>query len=215
MVRLKGPALSLAASGTAADAVTFSNWKGKSYLKRRSVPSNPNTPAQHVYRIYMTWLNTAWSTLSNSDKATWQPLATASDVAPFSAFLSENIKRWNNFKPPGKAYPIAGLANPPELWHGLFTVTGGVRCFTYTAALKQWGNAWGIEAHLHGEYELLYPNTKENVIDFRYQIGSATYTYHVRDMPPGSYILALECFSHGGTRRELTTRRPFIVYDYD
>lgn len=207
--------MSLDASGTAADAITFSNWKGKSYLKRRSVPSNPNTPAQHVYRILMTWLNTAWSTLSASDKATWEPLAAKTNIAPFSAFLSENIKRWNNFKPPGQIYPITELANPPELWTGLFQVTGGIRSCSYDAALKQWTNAWGIEAYLL-EWTLgADPLSKNQLIDLHYQVGSATYTYTIRNLEPGYYWLALQCFSHGGTRRELLTRRPFIVYDYD
>lgn len=42
--------MSLDASGTVADTITFSKWKGRNYTRQRIIPSNPNTSGQQAVR---------------------------------------------------------------------------------------------------------------------------------------------------------------------
>ncbi len=50
MARLTAPLFSLTASGTLANALTFSSWKGIPYVRTRVIPANPNTSAQQEIR---------------------------------------------------------------------------------------------------------------------------------------------------------------------
>ncbi len=111
MVKLFGPALSLDASGTVADAVTFSKWKGRNYLRERSKPSNPRTGLQLGTRAMFKFLTQNWAALSPAQIATWQNLANAKTVTTFNAYVAENLSRWRRFQGPSKLYPAteAGL----------------------------------------------------------------------------------------------------------
>ena len=46
MVRVYGPAMSLDASGTLAETITFTKWKGRNVLRQRVIPTNPKTGPQ-------------------------------------------------------------------------------------------------------------------------------------------------------------------------
>ena len=50
MAKVTGPLLSLEASGTVGDALTFSRWVGRPYVRRYTVPSNPQTLNQETHR---------------------------------------------------------------------------------------------------------------------------------------------------------------------
>lgn len=50
MAKVTGPLLSLDASGSVANTITFSKWKGINYLRQRVVPSNPKTAGQKTAR---------------------------------------------------------------------------------------------------------------------------------------------------------------------
>lgn len=118
MVKLRGPLLSLDASGTLADAITFSKWKGRNYVRRRVVPKNPKSGAQTGRRAMLSFLSKQWDGLAAGDQATWQDIADDLVVDPFHAYLSENMKAWHNFLAPSKVSPITrtgtvGFGAPP------------------------------------------------------------------------------------------------------
>lgn len=46
MAKVTGPLMSLDASGTVAETITFSKWKGRNYVRQRVIPSNPQTADQ-------------------------------------------------------------------------------------------------------------------------------------------------------------------------
>lgn len=62
MARITFSPLIAALSGKAADAV-FANWKGRSYVRKRVVPHNPQSPAQTVVRDSMGRLAPLWRSL--------------------------------------------------------------------------------------------------------------------------------------------------------
>lgn len=50
MAKVTGPLMSLDASGTVANTVVFSKWKGRNYVRQRVVPSNPHSADQEAAR---------------------------------------------------------------------------------------------------------------------------------------------------------------------
>lgn len=53
MAKVKTPLLSFSASGSVADSITFSSWKGINVVKRHFTPSNPQTVLQENVRKAM------------------------------------------------------------------------------------------------------------------------------------------------------------------
>ena len=91
---------SLAASGTLADAVTFSTWKGRPYARERVIPSNPKSGAQVGRRSMFTFLTQIWNGISTVNKATWETAGEDLVASPFNGFLSINMSDWHNFLAP-------------------------------------------------------------------------------------------------------------------
>ena len=48
MAKVTGGLLSLSSSGSIADTLTFSKWKGRPYVRQRVVPANPQSTAQQT-----------------------------------------------------------------------------------------------------------------------------------------------------------------------
>lgn len=118
MVKLRGPLLSLDASGSLADAITYSKWKGRHYARQRVIPTNPQSGAQTGRRAMLSFLSKQWDGFSASDQATWQSIADDLVVDPFHAYLSENMKHWHNFLAPSQVHPATrtgtnGFGAPP------------------------------------------------------------------------------------------------------
>lgn len=125
MVRLYGPLMSMDASGTVANAVTFSKWKGRNYARQRVVPANPNSAPQQSVRAMMKALSQAWTGLTAGNKATWQDRADQTIISTFNAFCSYNLSRWRSFKAPSKEDPATEVGAAPSA--PTTTVTAGVR----------------------------------------------------------------------------------------
>jgi len=111
MVKVFGPAMSLDASGSLANTITFSKWKGRNYVRERVIPSNPKSGAQTGRRAMFKFLTQNWAALSVSDKATWQTLADELVASPFNAYIKNNMQNWHNFLSPAQAFPRTGLVD--------------------------------------------------------------------------------------------------------
>jgi hypothetical protein len=125
MVRLYGPLMSLDASGTIADAVTFSKWKGRNYARQRVIPSTPNSVSQQSIRAMMKFLSQGWAAVSAADKADWQTRADQSTISTFNAFVGYNLERWRAFRLPSKTDPADETGVAPAA--PTTTVSTGVR----------------------------------------------------------------------------------------
>lgn len=107
MVKLRGPGMSVHASGTLADVLTFGNLRGKPTLRKKPTPAQPRTGLQVSSRAMMQFLAQNWSGLTTPQQATWLDLADNTDVAPYHAFIAHNMQRWARQALPSKAYPAA------------------------------------------------------------------------------------------------------------
>lgn len=141
MVRLFAPALSLGASGTIGEALTFATWKGRAYLRERVIPSNPKSQAQWGIRSMLRFLSQEWSGLSAADKATWETLAESQAISPFNAYVQQNMYRWRDFLTPSADYPAAGGGTPAAITATTTLPVGKliVSQVTLGAGADQWG----------------------------------------------------------------------------
>ena len=145
MVRVYGPAMSLDASGTLAETITFTKWKGRNVLRQRVIPANPKTGPQVGMRAMMKFLAQFWTSVSVGNKATWEARAKLTNIAPFNAFCSYNMKRWRSFKGPTKVDPAIDTGaggNAPTT-----TPTGGIRQISLSIADGAAPPGWGWFIH--------------------------------------------------------------------
>ncbi len=125
MVKLFAPALSLGASGTIGNAITFSKWKGRAYLRERVIPANPKSGLQVGFRSMFKFLAQTWQDLSAPDQANYEALADSLAISPFNAFVKLNQQRWRNFLGPTQAWPPLG-AGTIHTYTDVPAATGGV-----------------------------------------------------------------------------------------
>ena len=141
MARVTGPLFSVDASGTVAGAVVFSRWKGRSYVRKHAIPSNPNSVKQVSVRAALRFLSQAWSAATVGNKASWLELAEATKISNFNAYLQHNMRLHRSMLPFTIAYPAAAIStagSAPTL-----AVTAGVRCLTIVATKGANKPTWG------------------------------------------------------------------------
>lgn len=82
MARLTAPLFSLTASGTIANALTFSTWKGVPYVRTRVIPANPKSAAQQEVRGIFSTLSEMWKRMPAGARV---PFDYAARGRPFTA----------------------------------------------------------------------------------------------------------------------------------
>jgi len=120
--------MSLSASGSIGDAITFSSWKGRAYVRSLVKPANPKSGGQVGVRAAFKFLSQNWVDLTAPDKASWEDLADAASVAPFNSYMKTNLLRNRNFLAPTRLYPAAVALTADVL--STFTATAGERQIT-------------------------------------------------------------------------------------
>ena len=125
MVKLKGPGLSLEASGTAGKILTFGKTKGRAILRKKPVPRQPRSGLQVSMRAMMQFLSQQWKNLTAGEQATWASTDFQISLSMYNAFIKHNLERWRSRKPPSKEYPAAEVNTPSDM-PGI-TARGGTR----------------------------------------------------------------------------------------
>jgi hypothetical protein len=143
MVKLTGPMMSIDASGTFADTLTFSKWKGRNYARQRVIPENPKTAKQSGVRGMMKFLAQAWTDLVAGEKDDYDAAATARNISAYNEYISQNLARWQMFKSPSKNSPAEEASTPLTIT--TCVATGGVGhvslVITPSGATAIWGYA--------------------------------------------------------------------------
>ena len=141
MVKLRGPGLSVSASGSIADTLTFSRTRGRAYLKHKPTPAQPQSGAQVSMRAMMQWLTQQWTNLSAAEQTTWIDIYPDPSLSPYNSFLKYNLERWRRKHAPSKEYPAAETGSAgvtPRCY-----CTGGVRhiavqCYEVDSLQQTW-----------------------------------------------------------------------------
>jgi len=183
MAIVKGPAMSLDASGSLAGAVVFSKWKGRNYVRQLVTPANPRSGAQMGFRASMKFLAQNWSTLTAGEQATWIERANDMIVSPFNAFTSYNQKRWRNFLTPSKEDPAAEISAAPTAAGG--AAVAGVRMATITLTDSGTPPDWGYV--LFRNLVTAFTPAISNAIAIIPWSGAATTVYIDTPLDPATY----------------------------
>jgi hypothetical protein len=142
MARVTGPLMSIDASGTLADTLTFAKWKGRNYVRERVIPENPKSAEQTGCRMMMSFLAQIWYGLTAPNKATWDDMAETKQISAFNAFVGENLSRWQNVSSPTKQFPAAEASTP--LTVTTQTLTGGIGHATIEITPSGATAIWGL-----------------------------------------------------------------------
>lgn len=84
-----GPLFSLDARGQIGKAIVFSIWKGVNYVRRWTVPQNPQSADQVVVRTILTDGSQKWKdgTITSGDKLLWNAFAVGKPFSGFNAYM--------------------------------------------------------------------------------------------------------------------------------
>lgn len=90
MARLTGPLMSLGASGTIADTLTYGNWKGIPYARTRVIPANPQSSSQTQTREVFRFLQEYYKFAPSIAREPWIAAVTGIPMTPVNMVLSKN-----------------------------------------------------------------------------------------------------------------------------
>lgn len=93
MVRVKGPLFSMEASGTIGNSIVFSKWKGRDYVRRHAIPSNPKSGLQVGVRAVFGYIAQDYANLAAGDISDWTTLAAGDNITPLNAQIRDAVDR--------------------------------------------------------------------------------------------------------------------------
>ena len=196
MVKVYGPLFSIDASGTLGDAITFSKWKGRSYVRQRVIPANPRSGPQTGMRAMLKFLSQQWTNLDTAEKADWLTRATATTISNFNAYVSYNQTRWRNYLNPSKLDPAAGTGTSPDA--PTTTPTGGIRQVSLSIADGANAPDWGYV--IHRDIETAFTPAYSNVIAIVEWDSGGTTLYVDTPLVPDTYYYRVYGFIDTGLK---------------
>lgn len=101
MAKVTGPLMSMDASGTIGDALTFAKWKGRNYVRQYVIPTYSNTTLQAKVRDIVRDASLAWKAGSTvggvaidpAYKLAYNQAAVAYSVSGFNLFIKECMQK--------------------------------------------------------------------------------------------------------------------------
>jgi len=91
MAKVTAPLLSFGASGQIAQTQVYSKWKGRPYVRRQVIPSNPRTSEQSLTRNTFTWLQNAYKLAPSLFTDPWEAYAQGKVMTGRNAFTKQNL----------------------------------------------------------------------------------------------------------------------------
>ena len=95
MAKISAPLLSMGATGSIGDAITFGTWRGISYARQKVTPANPRTAAQQANRQRFALLREMWKLAPAVLRAPWTAFAAGRPFTDMNKFVGENVRTLN------------------------------------------------------------------------------------------------------------------------
>jgi hypothetical protein len=105
MARVTGPLLSLKASGSVANLLTWLNSPTGANVRKLGPQKNIPSAAKQSHRVMFSFLQKAWPGLTIVEQETWSTRALHRSVTPMNAFCAFNLDRWRQYLAPVKSDP--------------------------------------------------------------------------------------------------------------
>jgi len=93
MAITKAPLFGLDASGALAKSIVFSKWRGRTYVRRHTVPANPRSGLQVGIRSVMKFVSQDFTNLTQAQKDSWDTLAAPDNITQLNAQVRLSITR--------------------------------------------------------------------------------------------------------------------------
>lgn len=93
MATTKAPLFGLDASGSLAGAIVFSKWRGRTYVRKLTIPANPRSALQVGMRSVFKYITQAFGSLTANQKAAWDNLAAPDNITQLNAQVRDAQKR--------------------------------------------------------------------------------------------------------------------------
>lgn len=166
MARTTAPLLSFDAGGQIAKTQVYATWKGRPYVRRYVVPSNPRTAGQTQTRDVFAWLMQAWKFWPAGAIDAWNSYADSLRITNRNAFAKLNVSPLRGetvitditLSPAAKSGIVAQAAVP----------TSGASQITMTLTAPDLPIGWTISR----AYALAIPQQNPQT-EAKYDIGSA------------------------------------------
>lgn len=194
MVKLKGPMMSLDASGKLADAIVFAKWKGRNYARALVTPSNPQSGGQVGMRAMLKMLSQYWTNINAAHRASWNDTADAAVISQFNAFVGYNLKRWRNFLGPCVVHPAEEAEAAPGA--PTTTPTDGVRQISLSIA--QGAPAGDFGFMIHRSVTTGFTPAFANCIAVVPDLGEDPVLYVDTPLAAGAYFYRIRAFMNDG-----------------
>ncbi len=85
MATVKGPLMSIDASGSLGKTIVFTKWKGRNVVRKHVIPANPKSVTQVGLRSVFKFVTQDFTNLSVARKASWQAIADQSAITALNA----------------------------------------------------------------------------------------------------------------------------------
>lgn len=142
MARTVAPLLSFEGSGQIAKTQVYASWKGRPYVRRYTIPANPNSAEQQLTRNTFRWLTNLWKFMPGSAVNGWQLYADSNRITDRNAFIKLNngpLREETNLL----AMTISPSARSGIIAAGI-TVTPGSEQLTVALAAPALPTGWTI-----------------------------------------------------------------------
>lgn len=198
MALTNGPLFSLSASGKLANAIVFSRWKGRPYVRELVTPSNPQSAAQVGMRSMMRFLSQAWASVASAAQESWEDLADADAIANFNAFCRFNLREWRDFFAPSMGYPAPRALAADDASSFATSIVGRDVLIEVDVANVQ-GDNWGLAIHRAASTGFA-PNWN-NVIRVIPAGSGDSVEYYDGPLAAGDYYYRISLFSSDGAKQ--------------
>ena len=144
MARVTGPLLSLGGSGQIASTQVYATWKGRPYVRRYVIPSNPQSSEQTLTRNTFGWLQNVWRYMPTGGLSAWNQYATNSRFTATNGFIKQNLPQLR------EATAVDEMVLSPSTGGGIpavsIALTGGALQITAVLTAPTLPTGWTIVA---------------------------------------------------------------------
>ena len=195
MALVTGPLMSMSASGTVGDAITFATWKGRPYVRERVVPKNPKSAKQTGIRVMLRFASKLWKATTAQNKAYWVDEGTSREISPFNAFLSAQMNAWLLTRAPAFAVIPArsvACATPASA-----VATAGTNSITVACVMGSCATNVGFVLCMSTVTG--FTPSLLNAIRIDFAANGATVNVPITPLVAGVYYFRLAAFNEDGT----------------
>ncbi len=155
MSKTTAPLLSFSASGQIAKTQVYSSWKGRPYVRRYTVPANPQSARQTDTRSVFSFLNNVWKYAPALMSDAYKAYASGQVMTDRNGFIKQNLKALNGdyAGSPPVFVPVTvvtafvfspGAKSGPSL--GASTIVGGTGDLTVTVDVPTLPDGWTVDS---------------------------------------------------------------------